>query len=115
MNAGAKGANPPTLADQLLQAYREVLVEGKEEIELSGALRRIGHTRRQGLRTISFAHLDHAIEGIEQNPETTSRWAKLAREGLRIMQFSCQGRYIANVCEGRLTRYPAWRSLGLPE
>ena len=29
------------------------------------------------------------------------------------MQFSCQGRYVGNVCEGRLTRYGAWRDLGL--
>jgi hypothetical protein len=31
------------------------------------------------------------------------------------MQFSCQNRYVANVCEGDLTRYPAWHALGLPE
>jgi hypothetical protein len=53
--------------------------------------------------------------GIEQNPATKSRWAALAREGSRIMQFRCQGRYVANVCEGKLLRYPAWTALALPE
>jgi hypothetical protein len=31
------------------------------------------------------------------------------------MQFSVNRRYVANVCEGKLLRYPAWRSLNLPE
>ena len=55
------------------------------------------------------------ITGIEQNPATTSRWAALAREGNRIMQFRCEGRYVGNVCEGKLLRYPAWRALNLPD
>ena len=45
------------------------------------------------------------IDGIEQNPETGSRWALLAREGKRIMQFSLERRYIGNVAEGELVRY----------
>jgi len=53
--------------------------------------------------------------GIEQNPKTASRWAELARQGNRIMQFRCSGRYVANVCEGKLLRYPAWKALELPE
>jgi hypothetical protein len=35
--------------------------------------------------------------------------------GNRIMQFRCKGRYIANVCEGKLKRYPAWTALALPD
>jgi hypothetical protein len=31
------------------------------------------------------------------------------------MQFRCKGRYIANVCEGKLFRYPAWTALALPD
>jgi len=33
----------------------------------------------------------------EQNPETKSRWAQMAREGKRVMYFLSEGRYIANV------------------
>jgi hypothetical protein len=55
------------------------------------------------------------LDGIEQNPETSSRWAALAREGKRVMQFSHEHRYFANVCEGELTRYPAWSAQRLPE
>jgi hypothetical protein len=31
------------------------------------------------------------------------------------MQFRCKGRYVGNVCEGKLLRYPAWTSLALPD
>jgi hypothetical protein len=31
------------------------------------------------------------------------------------MQFRCKGRYVANVCEGKLKRYPAWTTLTLPD
>jgi hypothetical protein len=31
------------------------------------------------------------------------------------MQFTFGRRYIANVSEGELVRYPAWHSMGLPE
>jgi hypothetical protein len=33
----------------------------------------------------------------------------------KIMQFRCKGRYVANVCEGKLLRYPAWKALALSE
>jgi hypothetical protein len=31
------------------------------------------------------------------------------------MQFRCKGCYVANVCEGKLLRYPEWRALKLPD
>ena len=62
---------------------------------------------------MDFEQGDLQLIGIEQNPRKSSRWAHLARRGKRVMQFSCQGRYIGNVCEGRLTRYGAWRDLSL--
>ncbi len=75
----------------------------------------VGSTRAKKLRTVRFEYSGCRLDGIEQNPETTSRWAALAREGKRVMQYSFQQRYVANVCEGKLTRYPAWRALQLPE
>jgi hypothetical protein len=102
------------LAEVLLEAWRQTLVDGLSEIELSGTRYRVGRTRGQGLRVVSFAYETMVIDGIEQNPEKTSRWAELAREGKRIMQFSYRQRFFANVCDGSLTRYPVWGSLGLP-
>ena len=104
-----------SLGEVLLEVWRQVLVDGREEIERAGRSERVGRTRSQGLRTIAFQVGEFAFEGIEQNPEKPSRWGQLARDGQRIMQFRSGGRYVANVCEGRLTRYPMWRSKGLPE
>lgn len=92
-----------------------MLEEGKERVEGAGRASSVGRTRSLGLRTVTFQIGEFAFEGIEQNPEKPSRWGQLARDGKRIMQFRHGGRYVANVCEGVLTRYPMWRSKGLPE
>jgi hypothetical protein len=42
---------------------------------------------------------------VEQNPSTNSRWAKLAREGKKVMQFLADGRYVAGVVDGKVTLY----------
>jgi hypothetical protein len=39
---------------------------------------------------------------LEQNPETASRWAQLARQGKKVMQFLHRGRYIAVVVDGKV-------------
>ena len=103
------------LYDTLLDAWRQVLVDSRTEVDLGGIRAPVRRTRSAGLRMVTFAYEGHPIEGIEQNPETRSRWAQLAREGKTIMQFKCGGRYFANVCDGTVMRYPAWASLGLPE
>jgi len=104
-----------TLPEALLAVWQQALVEEKKEVELEGATYRVVPTRKKKLRAVDFEYGAHRLTGIEQNPETKSRWAQLARKGQRIMQFSCQGRYVANVAEGRLTRYPAWHGLRLEE
>lgn len=104
-----------TLGEILVEVWRQALVDELPEVEVATRRSRVGRTRNQGLRVVSFRYQEHAIEGIEQNPHTASRWAKLAQQGQRIMQFSMNGRYVANVCEGRLTRYPSWNSQGLPD
>jgi len=104
-----------TLAEALVSVWQQVLAEGKKEVEREGESYRVGRTRSRKLRTVDFVFADNQITGIEQNPETGSRWAVLARQGKRIMQYSCGGRYFANVCDGRLTRYPAWKDLDLPD
>lgn len=104
-----------TLAETLAEVWRQVLREEVEEVDLGTARNRVGRSRNQGLRIVAFTYGGRAIEGVEQNPNTRSRWAQLAQSGQRILQFSFNRRYFANVCEGRLTRYPAWTALGLPD
>lgn len=104
-----------TLAQTLISVWQQVLAEGTKSVELEGQRCAVGHTRSKKLRTVDFYFGAHRLTGIEQNPQTGSRWAALARQGKRILQFSCEGRYFANVVEGRLTRYPAWKDLDLPD
>jgi hypothetical protein len=43
--------------------------------------------------------------GLEQNPDTKSHWAQMARAGKKVMQFLSEGRYVANVVDGKVTLY----------
>jgi hypothetical protein len=104
-----------TLSDMLINVWREALVEGAEFVRLNGRRYPVEFTKAKHLRTVAFRHQRRQIFGVEQNPKTQSRWAALARKGKRIMQFSVNGRYVANVCEGKLLKYPAWRAVNLPE
>jgi hypothetical protein len=103
------------LGEVLISVWQQALGERRDEVELEGETYAVTLSRAKGLRMVEFDVGPNRIVGIEQNPKTESRWAELAREGNRIMQFRCKGRYVANVCEGKLLRYPAWKALELPE
>jgi len=104
-----------TLGETLISVWRQSLAEGRQEVDLEGRHHSVGLFRAEKLRNVEFSYGELSIIGIEQNPATNSRWAGLARQGNRIMQFRCKGRYVANVCEGKLLRCPAWKGMGLPE
>lgn len=104
-----------TLEETLIHVWRQALEPEAEEIEIEGKSFKVGRTRSKGLRIVEFPFAGKTVTGIEQNPATSSRWAEMAREGKRVMQFSCGGRYFANVAEGKLMKYSAWEALGLPE
>lgn len=104
-----------TLAETLMNVWRSVLVEGQTAVDAGGTKSPVKKTRSSRLRIVEFSYRLHRITGIEQNPQTRSRWAELARQGKRIMQFSLRGTYFANVSEGELKAYPAWKTLGLPD
>jgi hypothetical protein len=104
-----------TLGESLVSVWKQVLVDDAPEVELGGRRCRVGRTRARGLRTVDFDYEGRSLTAIEQNPETASRWAAMARQGKRVMQFSIGGRrYFANVAEGKLMRYSAWAALELP-
>ena len=103
-----------TLRETLISVWQQSLVDGQKEVDLGQESYPVTVYRAKKLRGVEFSYGDLRIIGIEQNPATSSRWAALAREGNRIMQFRCKGRYVGNVCEGKLLRYPAWGALTLP-
>ena len=104
-----------TLGETLISVWQQSLADGQEEVDLGEESYPVTVFRAKKLRSVEFSYGDLRIIGIEQNPSTSSRWAALAQEGERIMQFRCKGRYVGNVCEGKLLRYPAWRALTLPD
>jgi len=104
-----------TLGETLISVWRQSLAEGRQKVDVEDKHYPVGLFRAKKLRNVEFSYGELSIIGIEQNPATNSRWASLARQGNRIMQFRCQGRYVANVCEGKLLRYPAWGGMELPE
>ena len=104
-----------TLGETLISVWQQSLADGQERVDLGHESYPVTVFRAKKLRSVNFRYGELGITGIEQNPKTESRWAVLAREGKRIMQFRCEGRYVANVCEGKLFRYPAWTALALPD
>jgi hypothetical protein len=57
------------------------------------------------LREVDFVFDENNIRGLEQNPDTKSRWAQMARAGREVMQFLSQGRCVANAVDGKVTVY----------
>jgi hypothetical protein len=57
-----------------------------------------------------LAQIDFEVNGLEfralgKKNQTKSRWAKMAREGAKVMQFLRAGRYVGVVADGVLKRY----------
>ena len=93
------------LSDALLSVWKQALVEDAKSAELERKTYPIKRTSRNRLRQVDFEFDGVELRGLEQNPETKSRWAQLAREGKKVMQFLSEGRYIANVVDGKATIY----------
>jgi hypothetical protein len=98
-----------SLEEALLSDWRQVFAEDARTVILNGASYPIRRTSRSRLREIDFKFEDTALRAVEQNASTNSRWAKLAREGKKVMQFLADGRYVANVVDGKVTVYHAPR------
>jgi hypothetical protein len=96
--------------ETLKEVWRQALVEDAKAVELGPERFLVRQTAKRGLRQVDFIFDGEKIRGLEQNPETKSRWAKMAREGKKVMQFLSEGRYVANVVDGKVTYYGKVRS-----
>ena len=94
-----------SLEEALVEVWRQALVEDAKFVKLGTARYLVHKTPRKGLREVDFVFDGNGVRGLEQNPETKSRWAQMARAGKRVMQFLAQGRYVANVVDGKVTFY----------
>lgn len=89
----------------LIEVWRQALVENAKTIELGPERFPVRSTPKRGLRQVDFVFEGKEIRGLEQNPQTKSRWAQLARSGKKVMQFLSEGRYVANVVDGKVRLY----------
>ena len=94
-----------TLEDALLNVWRQSLVEDKKTVGLEGGSFPVRSTAKRKLKQIDFQFDGKDLRGLEQNPDTKSRWAAMARNGKKVMQFLDGGRYIAVVADGKVHFY----------
>jgi len=93
------------LEETLIDVWRQALVENASVVELDGKRYSVRITPRKGLRQVDFVLDGNEIRGLEQNPDTKSRWAQLARSGKKVMQFLRKGQYVAVVVDGKAKLY----------
>jgi hypothetical protein len=95
----------PSFEQTLVEVWRQVLIGNSGEVKLDGKRYPVRITPRKNLRQVDFAFDGNEIRGLEQNPKTQSRWAQLARSGKKVMQFLSEGRYVANIVDGKVILY----------
>jgi hypothetical protein len=94
-----------SLESVLISVWQQSLIDKKKTVDLHEASYPVRQTSKSKLKQIDFRFEDRALRGLEQNPNTKSRWAKLAREGKQVMQFLEHGKYIAVVVDGKVHTY----------
>jgi hypothetical protein len=98
-------ATPVKVEDALVEVWRQALADNARDVTVGGQQFPVKRTSRHRLRQVDFQVNGQQFRGLEQNPETASRWAQMAREGKKVMQFLRNGRYIAVVADGKVFTY----------
>ena len=94
-----------SLEETLILVWRQVMVEDTKVVALGDEKFPVRRTSRSRLREVDFQFEGQELRGLEQNSETGSRWAQLARRGKKVMQFLKQRRYVAVVVDGKVQLY----------
>ncbi len=102
-----------SLEETLISVWQQVMVDEAKAVTVEGRNFPVRRTSRTRLREVDFRFEAHELRGLEQNPETGSRWAQLACQGKKVMQFLSHRRYIAVVVDGKVQVYArgAWDEL----
>jgi hypothetical protein len=82
----------PSIEEVLISVWRQSLVDGASSVRIDGQKYPVKTTSRRRLKQVDFQFDGHDLRGLEQNADTKSRWAKMAREGKKVMQFLEGGR-----------------------
>ena len=94
-----------SLEETLISVWRQALIDDARTVALESGRYPVRRTSRSKLREVDFEFEGQTLRGLEQNPKTSSRWAQLAREGKKVIQFLSDRRYIANVVDGKVQFY----------
>ncbi|MGB7025030.1 MAG: hypothetical protein WBD73_14635 [Candidatus Acidiferrales bacterium] len=92
----------PSFERTLTEVWRQTLVENVKVVRLEKEHYAVRRTSKKSLRQVDFVLDGNELRGLEQNPDTKSRWAQMARAGKKVMQFISDGRYVANVVDGEV-------------
>src|SRR5207247_4199722 len=76
-----------SLEETLISVWQQALIENARNVKLENRGFPVRRTSRSKLREVDFQFEGHELRGLEQNPKTASRWAQLARQGKKVMQF----------------------------
>jgi hypothetical protein len=99
------GTQQVDLEAALLSVWQQTLIDKKKTVELDGESYPVRQTAKSKLKHVDFRFEERELRGLEQNPGTKSRWAKMAREGGQVMQFLERGKYVAVVVDGKVHVY----------
>ena len=93
------------LEEILISVWRQAMVEEAKTVSVDGGSFPVRRRAGRDCAKWIFVSKVNNCAGLEQNPETASRWAQLAREGQKVMQFLSEQRYIAVVVDGKVQFY----------
>jgi len=99
----------PEFDAAIVSVWTQALVDKARSVTVDGAPYSVRHTPKHGLAQVDFQLDGRTLRGLEQNPQTASRWAQMARKGAKVMQFLAGGRYLAVVADGKITHYGSSR------
>jgi hypothetical protein len=91
---------------EVMKSVATQMMEAKS-VSLGGKAIPVQRTSSTRLRFVEFAIDGRRYQAIEQNATKVSRWAELARQGHRVVQFRDldSGKYVAVSVDGEITEY----------
>ena len=104
----AASSNP--FDEVLIEVWRQALVDRSSNVKIDGELFPVRKTASKRLVEVDFTFDGQPYRGIQQNPNTKSGWAHLARKGAKVMQFLQAGQYLAVIVDGKVTHYSGKKS-----
>ena len=95
----------PELSEVLLDVWSQVLLHDSKVVRIGSETFPVIRSKKKRFRQVYFVFDGMSITGLEQNPGTKSNWARMAHDGIKVMQFIHDRKYIAVVAAGKVTLY----------